>query len=495
MAGPECISIDTHPFTHAPQRATGDAMQVSPAEGSTSNHNKTPTRRLFSLPDPPSGLMTPSASPKWLSRTLSALSPAQSAVLAGGPITQIHNCRVLRSRTITPDDVWFQDGRIINPTLLYGLRGPDVRIDGKGLIAAPGLVDVQLNGAFGYDFSSNSDNIGECMDAISRGILLQGCTSFCPTAVSSMPETYRRILPHIGRRPGSLQNGAESLGAHVEGPFMNPHKKGAHELACLRAAPHGLADFDECYGLDNLREHVAYMTVAPELEGVLDAIPQLIQECGIGISQGHSLATNKVASEAHSNGAKMITHLYNAMGDFHHRDPGIIGLLGAEGPAADACQPARSFYGLICDGIHVHPSSVRIAYNSHPQGVVLVSDAMGAMGLPDGQYNLGNMSVDVGPVAAIEGKPRAAVIQGTDTLAGSIVSLIECVRNFQAYAHCSAAAAIDAATLHPAQMLGIEHKKGTLAYGADADIILLTDDLYIKHVFVDGVRATAEDHK
>ncbi|KAJ1995453.1 N-acetyl-glucosamine-6-phosphate deacetylase [Coemansia umbellata] len=431
------------------------------------------------------------------------------SILSGGPITQIHNCRVLRNHAIEYDDVWFQDGRIINPTSLYGLRNPDTRIDAKGLIVAPGLIDVQLNGAFGYDFSFNKSNIEECVDVVSRGILLQGCTSFCPTTVSSMPETYHAVLPYLGKRLGSLKSGAESLGAHVEGPFMNPKKKGAHELACLRTAPNGLSDFDNCFGLDNLRKYVTYMTVAPEVEGVLDTIPQLIKECRIGISQGHSVASNEISRDANTRGAKMITHLFNAMTDFHHRDPGIIGLLGAssgspekEMPStsgidmpAEASTPPGVFYGIICDGIHVHPNTVKIAYNSHPTGAILVTDAMGAMGLPDGQYKLGNMSVDVGPMEDIKGNPRAAIIQGTSTLAGSIVTLIECVRNFKDFTQCSAVEAIEAATLHPAQMLGIEHTKGTLDYGADADIIFLTDDLYVQQVYVRGELATPETIK
>ncbi|KAJ2830920.1 N-acetyl-glucosamine-6-phosphate deacetylase [Coemansia sp. 'formosensis'] len=288
---------------------------------------------------------------------------------------------------------------------------------------------------------------------------------------------------------------------------MNPKKKGAHEVSCLRAAPNGMADFDECYGLENLRKHVAYMTVAPELDGVLDTIPQLIRECRIGISLGHSVASNEIARQAHNSGAKMITHLFNAMTDFHHRDPGIIGLLSASGGSGSlkldangvpvpehvaTADSAAVFYGLICDGIHVHPNAIKIAYTSHPDGVVLVSDAMGAMGLPDGNYKLGNMPVVVGPKTDIKGCPRAALIQGTDTLAGSIVTLIECVRNFKAFTQCSIVEAVEAATLHPAQMLGIECKKGTLDYGADADIIFLSNDLYVQKVFVRGELATPD---
>ncbi|KAJ1939541.1 N-acetyl-glucosamine-6-phosphate deacetylase [Linderina macrospora] len=460
-------------------------------------------RRFFSLPDPPSGLVSPLASPTHGTHAGRFRAASEMAILNGGAITQIHNCRVLRNHRIEYDDVWFQDGRIINPTSLYGLRNPDVRIDAKGLIVAPGLIDVQLNGAFGYDFSFNRTDIDECVDIVSRGVLLQGCTAYCPTTVSSMPDTYHTVIPHIGPRPGSLVNGAESLGAHIEGPFMNPKKKGAHELACLRAAPNGLADFDACYGLENLRKHVAYVTVAPEVEGVLDAIPQLIYECDIGISMGHTMADNETARRAHRNGARMITHLFNAMTDFHHRDPGVIGLLGSTGMPGEhkldangvvepstATMGTDTFYGLICDGIHVHPNTVKIAYNSHPAGAILVTDAMGAMGLPDGQYKLGNMSVDVKPKTDVKGCPRAAVIQGTNTLAGSIVTLIECVRNFHEFTQCSIVDAIEAATLHPAQMLGVQDRKGSLNYGCDADIIFLTDDLQVDSVFVRGQLAT-----
>ncbi|KAJ2479604.1 N-acetyl-glucosamine-6-phosphate deacetylase [Coemansia sp. RSA 2131] len=151
-----------------------------------------------------------------------------------------------------------------------------------------------------------------------------------------------------------------------------------------------------------------------------------------------------------------------------------------------------SFYGLIWDEIHVHSNAVKIAYNSHPAGAILVTDAMGAMGLPDGQYKLGNMTVDVGPLADMKDNTRAAVIQGTSTLAGSIITLIECVRKFKEFTQCSLVEAIEAATLHPAQMLGIEHRKGTLEYGTDADIILLTDDLQVERVFVRGELATPE---
>ncbi|KAJ2141668.1 N-acetyl-glucosamine-6-phosphate deacetylase [Coemansia sp. RSA 678] len=397
------------------------------------------------------------------------------------PITQFYNCRVLRDHALVEDCLYVQDGKIIDPAKMFWdeQRVPDVRVNCQGGIVSPGYIDLQINGAYGYDFSNDTDMIEEAVSNISKGLLLQGCTAYCPTTVSSRPEVYHKVLSHLGPRAGSIERGAAVLGAHIEGPFISPLKKGAHELATLRTAARGLADFDECYGLDNLRQHVAYVTMAPEVEGVLDAIPDLIAATGINISSGHSNATTAVANQAHRSGANMITHLFNAMHAFHQRDPGIIGLLGAA--------ESRPFYGIICDGIHVHPHSVMIAYYAHPQGACLVTDAMSAQCLPDGAYKLGEMDVNV--------HSGHVYIKDTSTIAGSIISLAECVRNFIKFTGASKVEALENATLHPAQMLGIESVKGSLTFGADADILVLDDNLFVQRVFIAGTEATPENVK
>ncbi|KAJ2612796.1 N-acetyl-glucosamine-6-phosphate deacetylase, partial [Coemansia sp. RSA 1694] len=375
----------------------------------------------------------------------------------GGPITQFYNCVVLKDHKLIDDYVYVQDGKIIDPAKMFfdARRAADVRIDCQGGIVAPGFIDVQINGAFGYDFSNDTDIIAEAVANVAKGLLLQGCTAFCPTTVSSRPDVYASVLDHLGPRAGSVEHGAEVLGAHVEGPFISPHKKGAHELATLRTAEAGLAAFDECYGLDRLRRNVAYVTVAPEVAGMLDAIPRLVAATGVRVAAGHSNATTAEATQALAGGASMITHLFNAMHPFHQRDPGVIGLLGAAG--------ARPFYGIICDGVHVHPHSVMIAYRAHPDGACLVTDAMAAQSLPDGVYKLGEMNVDV--------HGGNVYIQGTNTIAGAVVTLAECVRNFARFTGASVVEALESATLHPAQMLGIAARKGVLAHGADADIV------------------------
>lgn len=155
----------------------------------------------------------------------------------------------------------------------------------------------------------------------------------------------------------------------------------------------------------------------------------------------------------------------------------------ASGTSPDRQQPdPRPFYGLICDGVHVHPNSIRIAYYSHPTGAVLVTDTLSAMGLPKGVYILGGSEVEVD-------EKGGAYIKGTRTLAGSTITIDQCIRNFRKFTNCSIVEAVEAATLHPARMLGIDNQKGTLNVGADADFVFLddsNDDIQVKRVFIAG---------
>jgi N-acetylglucosamine-6-phosphate deacetylase len=138
----------------------------------------------------------------------------------------------------------------------------------------------------------------------------------------------------------------------------------------------------------------------------------------------------------------------------------------------------RPYYGLIADGFHAHPCAVRIAYSAHPKGVVLVTDSMAALGRPQGTYTLGDMSVEM--------TEDAVYVAGTQTLAGSAISLAECIRRFRKFTGCSVIEAIEAATLHPARLLGIESRKGTLQHGADADLCFFDDELRVRRVFING---------
>jgi N-acetylglucosamine-6-phosphate deacetylase len=191
---------------------------------------------------------------------------------------------------------------------------------------------------------------------------------------------------------------------------------------------------------------------------MLSLIPS-IQAHKIIFSIGHTEATYEQAMAALSAGANMVTHLFNAMQPFYHRQPGIFGLLGQS-------ELRRPFYGVIADGIHLHPTSIKIAFNAHPSGLILITDAMMLCGMPDGVYdwNNGERIVKQGALLTLE---------GSDRIAGSSATLIECVNNFRRWAGATTAEAIAAATETPASMLGLLGVKGSLSAGADADLVVL----------------------
>lgn len=253
-------------------------------------------------------------------------------------------------------------------------------------------------------------------------------------------------------------DGAESLGAHVEGPFISPGRNGIHKPEVLRAA-NTWDDIVYCYGQDNLASSIKMITAAPEVGRMTTHIPCFVER-GIVYSTGHSDATYEQGLEATQQGASMVTHLFNAMQPFEHRNPGIFGLLG------QSETHRRPFYGVIADGIHLHPTSIKIAYHAYPDGLVLVTDAMRLCGLPDGVYDWmnGDRIVKSGPRLTLE---------GSNKIAGSSATLIECVNNFRRWSNASVADALRAVTSTPARMLGLQGVKGSLEAGADADLVVL----------------------
>lgn len=257
-------------------------------------------------------------------------------------------------------------------------------------------------------------------------------------------------------------SGAESLGAHCEGPFLNPFKNGIHNKSVLQPPVNGISSLASVYGAANLRpETIAMITLAPEQPGALSAISEL-SKLGIISSGGHSNATYREMWHAVSSGVTMVTHMFNAMEQPHHRSPGIFGILGAQEGLK------RPYYGIIADDIHVHPSFVRVAHGAHPEGTILVTDAMRMLGLPDGIYEWTNgerIKKTGGKLTLGEG----------DTIAGSSVTLVECLKNFVNWTGVSVAEGIKTVTETPAKMLGIEDRKGTLRPGADADLVVLNE--------------------
>ncbi|KAK7794100.1 hypothetical protein R5R35_005604 [Gryllus longicercus] len=386
-------------------------------------------------------------------------------------LIQFTNCSLLRDGKIIREDLWVRDGKIVDPEKVFFDEkvSSDGRIDCKGALISPGFIELQINGGFGVDFSFNTKEVEKGIQIVAHGLLAHGVTAFCPTIVTSPRDVYHSILPVLKKMPGS-KDGAAVLGIHLEGPFINPAKKGAHPENLICSLQEGMKTLLDMYG--SLSD-VSIVTVAPEIDKALDVIEELV-ESGITVSLGHSMANLQQGEEAVKKGATLITHLFNAMLPFHHRDPGLVGLLASD------VVPAKGtiYYGIISDGVHTHPSALRIAHRTNPEGLVLVTDAISALGLEEGTHQLGQASIEI--------RNSRAYIAGTDTLCGSIANMIECVQFFHKASGCSVEKALEAATLHPAKVLGIENIKGTLNYGADADFILLGEDFDLWSTWISG---------
>lgn len=241
---------------------------------------------------------------------------------------------------------------------------------------------------------------------------------------------------------------------------------GIHTKSVLQQPENGLADLSACYGSENLeRNTIKYVTIAPELNGAINAIEEL-KARGIRISMGHTAATYEEAKHGINAGATMITHLFNQCNPLHHRNPGMFGLLGQ----ASLPGSPKPFFGIIADGIHLHGSAVNIAWNAHSEGFILVTDAMSYLGLPDGTYDWTN-----GERITKDG--IRLTLEGSTKIAGSSITLIECVNNFISWSGASIAQALGAVTTTPAKMLGVEDSKGSLEPGTDADLVVLIDSV------------------
>jgi len=314
------------------------------------------------------------------------------------------------------------------------LGGPDAWI-------VPGLVDIQLNGAFGVDFSDPGADVARVAPALPS----TGVTAFLPTIVSSPPESYAACLRNL--RTSVAADGARVLGTHLEGPFLSPARCGTHDPSALRAP-----DLDEVRAW--LRDgDVKIVTLAPELDAADSVIRELVAH-DVLVAIGHSDATWHVADAAIRAGARLGTHLFNAMRGFHHREPGIAGRLLAPGVAAS----------VIVDGVHLAPETIRLlAAIKRPDELVFVTDGLAALGEPPGTYRLGGREViSDGTVARLD----------DGTLSGSVVPMAPALGRLVA-GGLDPSVAVHAASSAPARLLGLEAELGRLEVGRMADLVLL----------------------
>ena len=363
--------------------------------------------------------------------------------------------------------------------------------DCKNQRVSPGFIDIQLNGAYGVDFS-NSNICQEDVSRVAAELPKTGVTTFCPTIISSCPDTYRRVISVIGPMCQDLchhektktktkmkPRGAKMAGIHLEGPYFAFQRKGAHSAQHIQTQITSPSSLEQTYGLppSQLKQNgVSIVTLAPELPGAFTTITDLVSK-HVVVAMGHTNATLAQGIEGVKRGCTLLTHLYNAMNPFHHREPGLLGLLVHNDEEEPETEKGL-WYSLIVDGLHSHPAAVRMAYRLNPSGMVLITDAMSAMGLGDGKHTLGSMAVDIHGVRA--------TVEGTDTLAGSVVSMDRCVRSLCEFTGCDAGEALRAASLHPARVLGCEDVTGWIGVGCDADLVLLDERLGVVATWVKG---------
>ena len=326
-------------------------------------------------------------------------------------------------------------------------------IDAEGLLVLPGLVDVHSHGAAGEDFSDgNPEGLKKILQYEKRC----GITSYCPTSMTFPKERLRQIFASI--KGAQTEDGATVVGINMEGPFLDPAKKGAHVEKWI-AAPDVAFVRELNQDADGL---VRLVTLAPNMEGAEEFIKEMHEE--VCISLGHTAADYDCASRAMKLGAHHVTHLYNAMQPFGHRAPGLIGA---------AMDDPECMVELICDGYHIHPSAIRAAFRLFgPERVILISDSMRATGMENGTYELGGQEVTV--------KDRKAVLKD-GTLAGSATNLYGCMCKAVEFG-IPLEQAIMAATANPARSIGIFDRVGSIRIGKQADLLLVSENLELKRV-------------
>ena len=373
----------------------------------------------------------------------------------------IKNGQVFNSNgRFIPADVELAGDRIVKVAPAGTLHG-DEELDAAGKYVTPGFVDIHIHGAAGSDFCDGMDGSDKYVRAMQKYLGSQGVTSFLGTTMAFSEEILDRIFDTARPIFGQDGYGAVLRGVNMEGPFFNKAKKGAQAEEYIIDP-----DWEMFQRLWERSGHnIRLVDVAPELPGALEFAQKASKLCTVSIA--HTCATYEEATAAFANGFTHTTHLFNAMPAFTHRAPGVVGA------ASDFAEHIE----MICDGIHLNPSVVRAVFNMFgPDRVCIISDAMQACGMPNGEYSLGGQKVFM-----TDG--LATLADGT--IAGSATCQAEGFRRAVKFG-VPLESALKAATINPAKAAGLFDEVGSIAVGKRADVLVLGADLHPEHIFIGG---------
>ena len=373
---------------------------------------------------------------------------------------------ILHGRVLMPDRE-IRDKALLYNDKIIGLANEDEAIaqadecmDAQGAYVSPGLIDVHIHGYAGVDVS---DDKPDDVRLMARSLLQNGVTGFLPTTLTVSWETLTSICGHIRQLAKESEqtdfDGAQILGMHMEGPFINPSKKGAQNEAYILAP-----DAEKVLSFADV---IRVLTFAPEMPGGLAFTRTLKEKTGIALSIGHTSATYDQAMDAIHQGVTRSTHTFNAMTGLHHRDPGVVG----------AALTTDIYTELIPDTFHVNKGLFPLMAKAKGDRLVLITDALRSAGMPDGEYENG------GQIFILKGI-ECRLQDGT--IAGSVLRMNHGVRNLRDYASLPMYQAVRAASLNAAESANLAEKKGSLTAGKDADIMLMDDRCEVLKTIVRG---------
>ena len=373
----------------------------------------------------------------------------------------IINGQVYIDHTFQEKTIHIQDGKI-------NLLEPDCQTSGTVFDAAgrkivPGFIDIHTHGAVGVDINSASV---EDLDKIGRFFAKNGTTSWLASILTDTEEQTSRAISQCTAYQASAGKGAQLLGIHLEGPFLASEFKGAMPEHLLKKGSSELITSYQRQANGNIR----YITVSPEVEGVLELIPTL-RELGIVVAMGHSGADYDTAMAAIQAGTAACTHTFNAIAPLHQHRPAIIG----------AALESDIYCEMICDGLHLHPAIVRLLWKTKgAQRLVAITDSIMAAGLPDGNYHLG-----VNQVVVENGDAKLA---SDGTRAGSTLTQDRALRNLLSFTGLSLEEILPVLAENPAKLIGVYDWKGSIENGKDADLVVLNEQNQVVDVFIQGLR-------